>query len=449
MDIKFGFVVKNLTTSHANKSTNKETSCGDSSMARNRKIKMYCGLDFGTSNSVISVMRNNKISLVPLDNNSAILPSTVFFDYEDNTACFGKKAIEKYINGTEGRLISAIKSILGTSLQDEGTLIKGRTISFQEIISLLLTHVKEKAEIYSQESINKVVIGRPVHFSDSSKEEDIKAENILRKICNSVGFREVVFQLEPIAALNSVITTNTHELKVLVIDIGGGTSDFSIAIKPTTKQNNRILANTGVHIGGVDFDRLLTLKKIMPLLGYGTSLGYKNLPFPNHFFVSLSDWSKVNFFYNKKILYEIDLLAKQSTSKEKIDRLLKVIKNKLGHELLLSTEQAKIKLSTNKHADVNLSYIEPELIQSISQEDLEHSIASLLTKIDGSIKECLNLSGLNPKQIEAILFTGGSTLLPTIRHMVSSAFSEAKIIEIDKFGAVAKGLAAEGKILAS
>lgn len=411
---------------------------------------MYCGLDFGTSNSVISVASNNNIELIPLENNSAILPSSIFFDYETNDVYFGKQAIEKYTCGTEGRLLSAIKSILGTGLQNDHTFIKSQAISFQEIIALFLTHIKEKAEAYLQQSLNKVVIGRPVHFSDFNQERDTEAENMLREICTSIGFNEVVFQLEPIAALNGLTIKNTKELVVLVVDIGGGTSDFSVILRPVTDDRsfvlaNKVLANTGVHVGGTDFDRLLALSKVMPLLGFGTNLTHKNLPFPNHFFVSLSDWSKLNFLYTRKTLIEINSLAQQSADQEKINRLLKVINNRLGHELLLNIEQAKICLSANKETNIDLSCIETDLTQIISQEDLESGTIKLLHKINQSITECLALAEVAPDKVDAILFTGGSTLLPSVRQLIADRFPAANIIDADKFGAVAKGLACQAR----
>jgi len=307
-------------------------------------------------------------------------------------------------------------------------------------------HIKEQAEAHIKQSINKVVIGRPVHFSDSNMERDAEAENILREICGSIGFNEVVFQLEPIAALNGLTLKNTKELVVLVVDIGGGTSDFSVILKPAINNKssilpNQVLANTGVHVGGTDFDRMLALSQIMPLLGFGTNLVHKNLPFPNHFFVSLADWSKLNFLYTRKNLIEINSLAEQSADQEKINRLLKVINNRLGHELLLNVEQTKICLSSNKETTIDLSCIETDLKQIVSQEDLENDTVRLVNKIDQSINECLTLAKITSDKVDAVLFTGGSTLLPTIRQLIANKFPTASTIEADKFGAVAKGLA--------
>lgn len=407
---------------------------------------MYCGLDFGTSNSVISIAQQHQLKLIPLEQDSAILPSAIFFDYETNEVCFGRQALQRYIVGTEGRLLSAIKSILGTSLQHDATFVKGKAITFQQIITLFLTHIKTQAEQYLQQTLDKVVLGRPVHFADFDPKQDAAAEQLMREICTTVGFQEVVFQLEPIAALNGLTTQQSQEQLILVVDIGGGTSDFSVILRPKAAKGapmaaNQVLANTGVHIGGTDFDRVLAFSKIMPLLGLGTNLRHKNLPFPDHFFVSLSDWSKLTFLYTKNNLLELQTLASQSAAPEQIGRLLKVINHRLGHELLLNVEQAKIDLSTHPATNIDLSCIEDNLSQLVVQQDLASATTKLLHKISQTITECLAAAGTTAAKIDAVLFTGGSTLLPSIRQLVAQHFPEAQIIEADKFGAVAKGLA--------
>src|SRR5215475_4223967 len=192
-----------------------------------------CGLDFGTSNSAIGVAGENAPALVPLEDGRTLMPSALFFDFEsrgplERTVLFGAQAIAAYVGQAEGRLMRALKSILGSPLIDEETSLGKRKLPLRDVVEIFVRHLKQKAEAFAGREITSVVHGRPVRFVDGDDEADARAQNVLESIAKRVGFRDVAFVFEPIAAAHHYEQTVQREELVLIADIGGGTSDFSV-----------------------------------------------------------------------------------------------------------------------------------------------------------------------------------------------------------------------------
>src|SRR5262245_15284110 len=188
-----------------------------------------CGLDFGTSNSAIGVVRDGQPVLAPAERDSTLIPSAVFFDYETRgRVVFGAEGIAAYLGQTEGRLMRALKSILGSPLIGERTALGRRKVALTDVVELFIRHLKGKAEDYIGAEIDAVVHGRPVRFIDGDDKADAKAQGVLEAIAKRVGFRNVAFVYEPIAAAYHYEQSATREEIVLIADIGGGTSDFTV-----------------------------------------------------------------------------------------------------------------------------------------------------------------------------------------------------------------------------
>ena len=211
-----------------------------------------CGLDFGTSNTTFGSIVNDVPSLVRLESEQTTIPSAIFYE-RDGAVLIGRKAIDTYVDGVPGRLMRSLKSVLGTSLIDETTQVgRGRT-SFRDVIAYYLGAVKRRAEQAAGHAFRNVVHGRPVHFVDNAPAADRKAEVTLHMIVREIGFANVTFQFEPIAAALDYERQITSEEIALIADIGGGTSDFSIVrLSPDrhakAERQGDILANDGVRI---------------------------------------------------------------------------------------------------------------------------------------------------------------------------------------------------------
>jgi hypothetical chaperone protein len=266
---------------------------------------LSCGIDFGTSNSSIALSNHGEISLVPVEQTHVTIPSAIFFQRIDNKAYYGRTAVNLFFDRQQGRFMRSLKRVLGTPLMKHGTVVNGTTMNFSTIIASFLKKMKEKADAVAGQEIENVVMGRPVHFVDHSPESDAQAQAELKEIALRIGFKTVEFQFEPIAAAFAHEARLSGEKLAIVADLGGGTSDFTVIRLSNksvhkTDRSSDILANTGVRVGGNDFDKDLSLAAIMPELGYRSKYGEKQLEVPLKPFHDLAEWSKVNFLYTPK-----------------------------------------------------------------------------------------------------------------------------------------------------
>lgn len=405
-----------------------------------------CGLDFGTSNSAIGVARDNAPALAPLEGSNTLMPSAVFFDYETKgRVAFGTEAITAYVGQTEGRLMRALKTILGSSLIEEKTSLGDRMVPLTEVVETFVRHLKRKAEAFAGREITAVVHGRPVRFVDDDDAADAKAQAVLEGIARRVGFRDIAFVYEPIAAARHYERSVDKEELVLIADIGGGTSDFSvIRIGPRRREvadrSGDVLANAGVRIGGTDFDSALSLVSVMPLLGLGSQLIEKDLPMPNALFHELATWATINFAYTYKKEREVAALASNAREPEKVERLLKVMHQRLGHRLAFAVEEAKIELSSLNHAPMSLAFVEPGLSAFARRLDFERAIRTRTDRLHKTANDCVKLAGLGADAIDTIFLTGGSSRVPAVRTAIARAAPAARLATGSDLLSVALGL---------
>jgi len=405
-----------------------------------------CGLDFGTSNSAIGVAHGKTAALAPVEADSTLMPSAVFFDYETKgRVLFGTEAISAYVGQTEGRLMRALKSILGSPLIDEETGLAGRKVPLTEVVEIFVRHLKRKAEAFAGQEITSVVHGRPVRFVDDDDRADARAQQMLEAIAGRVGFRDVAFVYEPIAAAHHYEQTVQSEELVLVADIGGGTSDFSvIRVGPQRREradrSGDVLANAGVRVGGTDFDTALSLAAVMPLLGLGTQLVDKNLPMPNALYHQLATWATINFAYTYRTERALVELVSLACEPGKVERLLDVVRRRLGHRLAFAVEEAKIELSAEQAAAVPLAFLEAGLAMTLTRGDFDHAIEAGIDRLRKTASACIAAAGLGPAAIDTIFLTGGSSRVPAVRAAIGEVAPSARLAGGSDLLSVALGL---------
>lgn len=410
-----------------------------------------CGLDFGTSNSAVGVLNDGRVGMAELEDGRTLIPSALFFDDEmHGRVLFGEAAVEAYIGQSEGRLMRALKSILGTSLIEETTVAGKRTLRFTEIIEIFIRHLKTRAEVFLGQGIEAVVHGRPVRFVDDDDAADARAQRTLEEIARRVGFKDVSFVYEPIAAAYDYERNATREEVVLIADIGGGTSDFTvIRIGPDrlahADRESDILANAGVHIGGTDFDALFSMTSVMPVLGLGSLLVEKDLPMPRAPYDLLATWAKINFSYTPRNERLIAELVAEAAEPRKVARLQQVVRRRLGHRLAIDVEKAKVALSGEAKAHIPLDFIELRLHVPVSRADFEWTVRDQTTRLRAVAGECVAAAGLKPNDIGTIFFTGGSSRIPAVREAIAGAAPEAVAATGSDFLSVAAGLTLEAQ----
>ena len=405
------------------------------------------GIDFGTSNSAVSWAEpGGSARLIALEGEALAMPTAVFYNSEDMSTHFGRDAVTHYLEGTEGRLMRSLKSLLGSPLLLETTEVNHRQISFQDIIATFLATLRERAARSLGRAPTRVVMGRPVHFVDDDPVRDALAQASLQQAAQAVGFDEVSFQLEPIAAALDYERRLDRESTVLVVDVGGGTSDFTVVrLGPQRmhqpERRHDVLATSGVHVGGTDFDQKLSLEVVMPLLGYG-HLGPQGREVPSRVFFDLSTWHLIHWLYQPRAIAQAQALWTNYAQPPLHQRLMQVLHARLGHHLAHDVEQAKIHCSQSK-ADValNLAYVEPDLQAALTVTDVQTHLQSLLTRSVACARECVQTAGLAPQALDAIYLTGGSSALRPFQTALHAAFAGVPLVEGDLFGGVALGLA--------
>ena len=407
----------------------------------------YCGLYSRPTNATGGgAAANAPPRLLPLEDGKPTIPSAIFFSFEDNRTYFGRQAVSEYVTGGDGRLMRSIKSVLGTSLFNDTTRVKREALKFSEILGRFVGELKQRSEATLGHEIGEIVCGRPVRFVDDDDAADAEAQRQLEGAVRAQGYRHVEFQFEPIAAALDYEQQVTREELGLVADIGGGTSDFTvIRLSPerarAKDRKDDILATAGVHIGGTDFDRLLSLKKVMPLLGYGTETADGKRPLPSAPYYDLATWHRINRLYNAKIMAELRETFHEAQFPDLVAMLIALVEDRQGHRLAGRVEEAKIALSEADQTEFRFLTRDVKLETPIAIGELRAALAGATESIGKAIGRTLEAAGIPGERIDTLILTGGSTRLPAVASMLRGLFPAARAVETDAFGSVGLGLA--------
>jgi hypothetical chaperone protein len=409
------------------------------------------GLDFGTSNSAMAfVGPDGHARAIPLEAGAGMLPTAVFFNAEERSIHFGREAIAMYLTGVDGRLMRSLKSLLGSSLLEEQTRVPEGMVSFRDVIARFLLEMRRRAERHLGQDCRRVVLGRPVHFVDDDETRDVRAQEALRQAATAAGFEEIAFELEPIAAAFDYERRVERESLVLIVDIGGGTSDFTVVrLGPDrvghADRHQDILATTGVHIGGTDYDRRLSLERVMPLLGLRHQ-GSTGREVPSGIFFDLSTWHLINWLYTPKMLRQAEELRVNYSDTTLHDRLRKVLGERLGHRIASEVEQAKIRSSVSEDGTaIDLDYVENGLDAPLDAAGMARDLNQLLEQVVRCGHECVARAGLESRHVDSVYLTGGSSALRPFQELLRQQFPESQLVVGDLFGGVASGLAYAGQ----
>lgn len=420
-------------------------------------MSTYCAIDFGTSNSAVAVPDAARgMRLVELEPGHATMPTAVFYfvegpEHDGPPRAFGRAAVAAYVDGLDGRLMRSMKSILGSSLIEQTTDVGGgRGVKYLDIVAGYLRHLKRRAEADAKAPIARAVLGRPVFFVDDDPARDAQAQAALEAAARQVGFADIHFQYEPIAAAFDHERGIDHEEVVLVADIGGGTSDFSVVrVGPDRakrlERKDDILANHGVHIAGTDFDRRVELAAILPEFGYGAfgpSIGgAPPREVPSGVYFDLATWHLINTVYNPARVAELRSMRGFYADTRHHDRLMIVVDERLGHELAARAEDAKIAVADGGHTTIDLSHVERRLAVALTESQAVAALDADIERIVAAARETVRQAGLKPQAIDALYFTGGSTGLRLLAQRIAAAFPAARQVRGDRFASVASGLA--------
>ena len=410
------------------------------------------GLDFGTTNSVLSVYDEDKEEIIE----TIRVPSLIYFPEgsasDDDSAVIGEKAITAYLQGgMKGRFIKSVKQILSRSSFIE-TRINGRRYNASDLVSLILKDLKARADKITGVDCKKAVIGRPVFFDDDNAAKDTLAQTRLSKAVEMAGFTEVRFQFEPIGAAFAYERTMEKKERVLVADLGGGTTDFTFLELDLTRAGSKdrrkdMIASGGIYIGGDSFDSAFMWNKGTPYFGkdtvYEATLG-KVLKVPVSLFENICTWDKMNFFNSLRIKRSLEEYYHYSKNDPKFGNLITLIDNNLGYSVFQAIESTKIGLSKDEISRFQYSNMGIEIDELVSVGAYNEVISKDLLKISHYLDEFLQQKRIEINSIDTLFLTGGSSLVKAVRAMFKEKLPYSKINTGDNFISVANGLAYSG-----
>ncbi len=470
---------------------------------------MFCGLDFGTSNSSIGTIQNNEPTLISIDGDNKYLPSIVYAKKNDIKVeavdenevrrladkdsrnkdnknltreqletqirnslkkYLREEAEEEYANQGIKDLTSSSKFIFGENAiknqalyPNDGICTKspktflGSKISrylldsMGLIVENILAHIKNTAQITTNLDFDSIVLGRPVNYGVIANESSNKqAIDIMICAAKNAGFKNIEFEYEPVAAAIDFERILPSESNVLVVDIGGGTTDVTMMrLSPKfckiIDRTQHILASSGIRVGGNDFDIAFAFYKIMHYLGK-ESLGKKsniinrNPPISNTLYYDAVQINDIHSMSRFKSSGELILSAYEKSSgeiKNKIGRLFTLHNKNYVYRLNHSSEMAKILLSEKDSINLPLKYLEDDLVIQLDKSDLIDAISSKTKPIRDLINDVVFSSGIKP---DYIYVTGGSSKSPILMNLLFDEKEIKKVIPGDDFGSVTKGL---------
>ena len=415
--------------------------------------KFLYGIDFGTTNSALSIFDEEKREIVK----TLIIPSVLYFPFEqvsgeDVKYFVGNEASQQYLaDGMRGRFMKSVKRILPRSSFTE-TRISNQKMNASDLVSLILKELKTEADKIIGFDCRKAVIGRPAFFDDDEVAKDELAQQRLKKAAEKAGFTDMQFQFEPIAAAFAYEKNITKKERVLVADLGGGTTDFTFVeldpLKAGEKNRRRdIIATGGIYIGGDSFDSAFMWDRGTPYFGRGDryeSQPGKMLELPSTFFTNICSWEKMNFFNGQKVKNDLRRYYAYTKNNRKFKNLITLTEHNLGFSIFQSIEKTKIELSTSNSSVFSYSNLEIDIHESVSLSQYNAIIGKDILKIGNYLDEFLNRNNIKKEDIDSLFFTGGTSQVAAVQDLFRSKFPNTPINSGDNFISVAQGLAYSG-----
>ena len=401
-------------------------------------------IDFGTSNSAAAICGADGPIRIPIEQNAETLPTAVFFPTDGGTMLIGHEAGDALIAGEDGRYMRALKSVLGVPLLHESRLVGGRRQTLAEIITHYLGALRSRAEAYTGQTFTRALSGRPVHFHSADATKDSQAEVDLRACYLAAGFKEVSFLPEPQAAAIACQDMSDENALGLIVDIGGGTSDFTVFRR--NGRNLDILANHGIRLGGTNFDQTVSMARAMPELGLGGDLrremGKGLLPVPKGLYVDLSTWAKIPFTYSPETRRLVGNMERLAVEPDKMSRLATLLEMELGHDLAFAVERAKIGANgADELGLIEMDFLEKGLAAPVTGDHLQQALARYQEDLGQAARHTIKVAGVSAEDISSFIMVGGSSLMRFVTDEMSRLCPDAKVLRAQAFTAVVDGLA--------
>jgi hypothetical chaperone protein len=415
-------------------------------------LQIVFGIDFGTTNSALSVYRSGTVEVVAVDGTASIgeLMRSVLYFNEEHDVFAGNEAIYQYVSdGAVGRFMQSIKTFLpNTSFVS--TEIFGKRYGIDDLVAIILQKIKARGEAHVGCTVASVVLGRPVVFSKDST-RDALAEHRLEKAARKAGFKNIWFQYEPVAAaLTFEASLKPGEERVVFIgDFGGGTSDFSvIRVKggafDRSDRRSDVLSLGGVYVAGDKFDSQIMWDKVAH--HFGRYARYKTMgkdewnSIPKSIIYTLCQWHRIPLLRARKTRELIRVIKGTVDDRRAIEHLENIISDNYGFFLFQAIEKAKCELSGQELTRIDFMDRDLNITEELGREEFESLNVENFQQIASCIDEVVSMSGLQTAQIDTVFLTGGTSRIPLIQELFTERFGRDKLEQRNAFTSVVHGL---------
>jgi hypothetical chaperone protein len=450
---------------------------------------MRIGLDFGTTNSGAAVFDGGQVRVLPLDpasRNPRVIRSLLYIT-RDQEAFIGQEAMDTYYRQNVGRPSKMVRqrvgeieltfAELGTFVQDvyvvvdeltpgrllhslkselsgdyEGTMIFGHYYELEELLAIYLREVRRRVEAETGQTVDGVTMGRPVEFVGSDAGAgNRRAEARLRRAAEMAGFRDITFELEPVAAALHYELITDRPQNVLVFDFGGGTLD--ITVMRIGEPGRQVHATGGLGIAGDAFDQRIIEALMLDHFGRGSSWGEdadgdraSESPFPSQYTTALVHWQNIPDLNRPETLHFLEWAQITGSHPSRVRALESLVVNNHAIRMIDEVERAKIALSSAHFALIRLSGDDINVWQPLTRSQFEALIADATRRIEDCLLDAVERSGLQLSEIDTVVRTGGSAQIPCFIEMLGRIFGPEKVFLSDVFSGVAAGLAVRAQL---
>lgn len=447
---------------------------------------MRIGLDWGTTNTSAGVYDGSRVRLIDLDpvSRAPTIMRSALFITRDGAPFAGREAIDRFTEGnvgrlidyrwqyightivtfadvgeidqplftqvdanTPGRLFQSLKAHLADGAFTE-TSVFGTRYSLEALIAVMLRLIKRRSEAWLGAPLAGLVVGRPVHYSETPGLDDLAIER-MRQACALADLPPLEFLPEPTAAALAYTTAMTREQRLLVLDFGGGTFDITV-LHAAPGGKVRVLATDGVPIGGDVIDRRVVMGKLLGHFGQEATFGPRRLPLPAMLLARLAEWQSIVELNQPRYLKIIEEAVRTSDQPRELRALQALVRQNYGLPLYEAVERAKVGLSREAKVMITLNVPEIRLVQPLTRLQFDALIGPDIRAVGACVDRALVSADLRPSDVDVVLRTGGSSHIASYRAMLAATFGEERLYEMDAFTGVAAGLsiaAAEPRLL--
>lgn len=415
-------------------------------------MQIVFGIDFGTTNSALSVYRNGRVEVIPVDDHAQVgsLMRSVLYFNEEKKIFAGSEAIGQYVDdGASGRFMQSIKTFL-PNLSFQGTEVFGNRYAIDDLVAIILKKLKARGEAHVGGPVESVVLGRPVVFStDAAK--DAVAQQRLESAARKAGFKQIWFQYEPVAAaLDYEETLPAGQERVVFIgDFGGGTSDFSVirvrgGAFARSDRRSDVLSLGGVYVAGDKFDSQVMWAKVAQY--FGRYARYKPMgkeewqAIPASLIYTLCQWHRIPLLRARNTREMIRVIKRTTDDLAAIKHLESIIEDNFGFALFQAIEQAKCELSDRELSSIRFTEWDLRINEGMTKTEFETINAENFRHIETCVDEVVAQAGLVPAQIDTVSLTGGTSRIPHIQQFFAERFGRDKAVNRDAFTSVVHGL---------